>query len=245
MWINSPYTCGLFSRLSFLLHWSVSVFTPVLYYSDYCSFVIQGSWCHQLYCSFSRLLWLFLVFHGSIHGEMRLLGEPDLEPLTLVQSSGLSFRALAEAGQTVWNKTWTPCCALIPQPSLEISLKVVWNVAAERGAGEIQQWRRDGDARVVHGENMEQMGKQRRPNRVNWEGRAQCKKPYLRSEQHCSKPYMWHPVEPAISKADFSLSNPNFSLSSQVGCRELCKVSISLSAYLCQASSFFFNSHLV
>lgn len=86
---------------------------------------------------------------------MRLLGEPDLEPLTLMQSSGLSFRALAEAGQTVWNKTWTPCCALIPQPSLEISLKVVWNVAAERGAGEIQQWRRDGDARVVHGENMD------------------------------------------------------------------------------------------
>lgn len=148
MWINSPYTCGLFSRLSFLLHWSVSVFTPVLYYSDYCSFVIQGSWCHQLYCSFSRLLWLFLVFHGSIHGEMRLLGEPDLEPLTLVQSSGLSFRALAEAGQTVWNKTWTPCCALIPQPSLEISLKVVWNVAKREGQGkysseegtEMQEW---------------------------------------------------------------------------------------------------------
>ena len=111
-----------------------------------------------------------------------------------------SIQGSGRSRQTVWNKTWTPCCALIPQTSLEISLKVVWNLAAERGAGEIQEWRRDRDARVVHGEKMEQMGKQRRPNRVNWEGRGQCRKPYLRSEQHCSKPYTWHPVEPAILK---------------------------------------------
>lgn len=212
----------------------MSVFTPVLYYSDHCSFVIQDHDATSFIVPSQDCFgysWSFMVPSmgrwGSLVSQIW-----NLSPWC--KALAFSFRALAEAGQTVWNKTWTPCCALIPQPSLEISLKVVW------GAGEIQQWRRDGDARVVHGENMEQTGKQRRPNRVNWEGRAQCKKPYLRSEQHCSKPYMWHPVEPAISKADFSLSNPNFSLSSQVGCRELCKVSISLSAYLCQAASFFF-----
>lgn len=192
------------------------------------------------------MIWLFWVFHGSIHGELRLLGEaggqltgePDLEPVTLVQSSGLPFRALAEAGQTVWNKTWTPCCALIPQTSLGISLKVVWNLAAERGAGEIHEWRRDRDARVVRGEKMEQMGKQRRPNRVNWEGRGQCKKPYLRSEQHCSKPYTWHPVEPAILKLTLVWAT----LTSICPARWVKFPSV-YQQYLCQAS-FFFLIHI-
>lgn len=46
----------------------VSVFLLVLYYMDYCSFVVQLEIrkCLQLCCSFSGLLWLFVVFYSSI-----------------------------------------------------------------------------------------------------------------------------------------------------------------------------------
>ena len=47
----------------------ISVFVPVPYCLDYCSFVVWslGAWFLQLRFSFSRLLWLFRVFCVSIH----------------------------------------------------------------------------------------------------------------------------------------------------------------------------------
>ena len=188
---------------SFLLHWSVSVFMPVLYYYDYCSFVNTGIMMAPALLFFLMIALAIMGlswFHTwgnetpwwgrqSVNSRARSgTCHPGAKLWLSIQGSGRSRT------QTVWNKTWTPCCALTPQTSLEISLKVVWNLAAEGGAGEIEEWRRDRDVRVVHGEKMEQMGKQGRPDKVKWEGRGQCKKPYLRSELHCSKPHKWHPV---------------------------------------------------
>ena len=235
---------------SFLLHWSVSVSMPVLYYYDYCSFVNTGITMAPALLFFLKIALAIMGlswFHTwgnetpwwgrqSVNRRARSgTCHPGTKLWLSIQGSGRSRT------QTVWNKTWTPCCALTPQTSLEISLKVVWNLAAEGSAGEIDEWRRDRDARVVHGADGK-TGETRQgevggswavQETISQVWTALLKAPHMTSSGH---------TEPAISKADFSLSNPNFNLSSQVGCRELCKVSVSLSAV--SLSSFFFKNHI-
>lgn len=84
------------------------------------------------------------------------------------------------------------------------------------------------------GEKMEQRGKQRGCESVSWEdgggavpeARSQVQTALLRALHMTPS---GHSV-PSVSKANFGLSNSDFTLSSQMGCRELCKVSIGLAS---------------
>ena len=68
-YINWPYMCGFISGHSILYDWFVCLYTStILFWLLWLCNIVwnQGAWCLQLCCSFSRLLWLFGVFCGSI-----------------------------------------------------------------------------------------------------------------------------------------------------------------------------------